>query len=244
MVIFEKLVNKIQLRFKDRVNAANILSAALKDLLDRDELKNSLVLGIPRGGIIVADIVVSKLASKHFDIIIPRKMAIPHNEEVAFGAVMEDGTAYINKELISSLKITQDYIESEIQRQLLEIKRRGMTYRKRESMLREYKQIFLSENIRNTILVDDGVATGATLIVAAKWIKQNFKSTKIIVAATVAPRETVETIQKEIDPGDLVEVTIKPDKRNFKYVGQFYKDFDPVVDEQVIQIMNRRGLLR
>jgi putative phosphoribosyl transferase len=95
-IIFDKISSKFQLRLKDRDNAANILGEALKDVIKKEqERKDSIVLGIPRGGVIVGDIIARKLACE-FDIIIPRKLRAPHSGEIAIGAVMEDGTTYLN----------------------------------------------------------------------------------------------------------------------------------------------------
>jgi putative phosphoribosyl transferase len=91
-MLLDRISSKFQLRLKDRANAGNILGEALKDIIknEQERNENTIVLGIPRGGVIVADIVARKLSSE-FDIIIPRKIRAPHNEEVAIGAVMEDG---------------------------------------------------------------------------------------------------------------------------------------------------------
>ena len=111
-MIFESISSKFHLRFKDRTNAGNILADALKDKIKKDERPYSIVLGIPRGGVVVADIVANKL-SCHFDIVIPRKLGAPHNEEVAIGAVMEDGTTYLNEEIVRILEVSKEYIEKE-----------------------------------------------------------------------------------------------------------------------------------
>jgi putative phosphoribosyl transferase len=118
------------------------------------------VLGIPRGGVIVADIIAKKLSCE-FDIIIPRKLHAPHNEELAIGATMEDGTTYLNDELIRELEISQEYIEKEKIEQIGEIKRRYSLYR--NVRRREYQ---FKDN--TVILADDGAATGATVIAAAR----------------------------------------------------------------------------
>jgi predicted phosphoribosyltransferase len=98
---------QIQLRFKDRINAANILAAALTDRLDKQERMDAHILGIPRGGVIIADIIASKLQATNFNIIISRRLTIAHDEETAFGAVMLDGTTYLNHDM----KVTFSYIE-------------------------------------------------------------------------------------------------------------------------------------
>src|SRR5215212_3259206 len=162
-VIFESISNKFHLRFRDRTNAGNILASALNDKIKKDERPYSIVLGIPRGGVVVADIVANKL-SCHFDIVIPRKLGAPHNEEVAIGAVMEDGTTYLNEEIVRILEVSKEYIEKEKAKQIQEIKRRTMLYRRS----RDYE---LSDK-QNIVLVDDGAATGATAIAAAKWVRR------------------------------------------------------------------------
>src|SRR5919107_5096599 len=114
MSIFESITSKFQFRLKDRANAANILGEALKDVIkNKEERKASIVLGIPRGGVIVGDIIARKLSCE-FDIIIPRKLRAPHSEELAIGAVMEDDTTtYLNDTLVKELEVSQEYIEKE-----------------------------------------------------------------------------------------------------------------------------------
>ena len=105
--MFKSLLNKFQLRFKNREWAANVLAESLKDMLKNKKInsKDIVVFGIPRGGVVTADVIAQKL-NAGFDIVIPRKIAAPHNEELAIGAVMEDGTTYLNDELIRILNIS------------------------------------------------------------------------------------------------------------------------------------------
>jgi putative phosphoribosyl transferase len=113
--MFHSIKNKFQFKFKDRVAAANILSAALMDSISKEQLNNNVitVLGILRGGVILADMVATKLKASNFDIVIPTKLRIPHNEEAAFGAIMGDGTVYIDDRIVRDLDISQEYIEKE-----------------------------------------------------------------------------------------------------------------------------------
>src|SRR4029078_6798199 len=142
--MFDSLKNKFQLRYKNRELAANILTGALKDSFRKlkvDKKQDSiLVLGIPRGGVVVADIVFSKLKSSsfncEFDIIIPRKLGAPGNQEIAIGAIMNGGeggedeiTTCLYEDLIKELVISQEYIENEKLKQIEEIKRRKLLYR-------------------------------------------------------------------------------------------------------------------
>jgi putative phosphoribosyl transferase len=109
-MIFESISSKFQIKLKDRANAANILGEALKDVIKNKERKASIVLGIPRGGVIVGDIIARKLSCE-FDIIVPRKLRAPHSEELAIGAVIEDGTTYLNNILVRELEVSQEYIK-------------------------------------------------------------------------------------------------------------------------------------
>ena len=123
--MFDSLKNKFQLRYKNRELAANILTGALKDSFRKlkvDRKQDSILeLGIPRGGVVVADIVFSKLKSSsfdcEFDIIIPRKLGAPGNQEIAIGAIMEqendEPTTYLNEDLIKELEISQEHIEND-----------------------------------------------------------------------------------------------------------------------------------
>ena len=96
------------MKFRDRIEAGNLLAEKLAE----KEHAPALVLGIPRGGVILADIVAKKIGAD-FDIVIPRKLGAPKNEELAIGAVMEDGTSYINRYIVNALRIPQDYLGSE-----------------------------------------------------------------------------------------------------------------------------------
>ncbi|MGB8777268.1 MAG: phosphoribosyltransferase family protein [Nitrososphaeraceae archaeon] len=194
---------------------------------ERERRENIMTLGIPRGGVIVGNIVAKKLSSE-FDIIIPRKLRAPHTEEVAIGAVMEDGYVYLNREIVRELSISQDYIEKEKSIQINEIKRRTAIYRNRTDTI--------ATRIRHKnsiVLVDDGVATGATAIVTARWIK-TINPNCLIIAVPIAPKDSINLLRKE---ANHIEVITSPSSSNFKSVGQYYRDFKPVTDEQVINIM-------
>jgi predicted phosphoribosyltransferase len=161
--------------------------------------------------------------------VIPRKLGAPENEELAIGAVMEDGTSYINRYIVSALRIPQNYIESERVRQAAEIRRRAAAYRKPG----------LSYNIagKNVIIVDDGIATGATVIASARWARKHHPST-LTIAVPVAPSQSVEVLEQESDSVIVLHMPY-----DFGSVGQFYEEFGPVSDDQVTQIMRSRGLL-
>jgi putative phosphoribosyl transferase len=199
-------------------------------LKKKEEIENVVVLAIPRGGIIVADIIARKLKTDNFEVIIPKRLLTPHNKENAFGAIMEDGTTFIDERIVDALSISNEYIQQEKERQLQEVRRRALVYRNSENLLNYSNEI----NVENktVILVDDGAASGATLIVAARWIKKRkehqFK--KLVIAIPVAPKDTGSLLEKECDH---LEIVMKPSLSSFKSVSQYYKDFKPIYDEQV-----------
>jgi putative phosphoribosyl transferase len=210
-------------KFRDRADAG----ALLAERLAQKGRENSIVLGIPRGGVMIADIVSERLGAD-FDIVVPRKLGAPENEELAIGAVMEDGTSYINRYLVNALRISTEYVEGEKARQSEEIRRRVAAYRKPSGYNLAGK---------NAILVDDGIATGATVIASARWaMKQN--PSRLTVAVPVAPPQSVEVLEQE---ADSVIVLLTP--RDFSSVGQFYEEFGAVSDEHVMKVMRSRGLL-
>lgn len=211
------------MKFRDRADAG----ALLAEKLSERGHDNSIVLGIPRGGVMIADIAARRLGAG-FDIVIPRKLGAPENGELAIGAVMEDGTSYTNRYLVSALRIQQDYIEGEKARQSAEIKRRSAAYRKPGDYQLAGK---------NVILVDDGIATGATIVASARWARKRNPSS-ITVAVPVAPPQSVEVLEQEAD-----SVIVLHTPRDFSSVGQFYEEFVAVSDEQVMQVMRSRGLL-
>jgi putative phosphoribosyl transferase len=217
----------LQITFKDRISAASILSSILKGRIKakkKDRQDQILILGIPRGGIVVADIVAQKL-NADFDIVIPRKLRAPDNEENSIGAIMADGSVYLDALKLRWLKVPPEYIEKEKAEQLREIVRRVALYRP------DNHGYNISD--RTVILVDDGVASGATLIPAARWIKKQ-QPKQLIIAAPVASEQAAELLKKE---AEQLKFIITPS--NLIKISQFYRDFEPVADEQVIDILKK-----
>jgi putative phosphoribosyl transferase len=216
------------LRFKDRETAASTLAALLKDAIKGIEPNDILVIGIPRGGVITADVIAKKLNAK-FDFIIPRKLRAPFNEELAIGAVIDtqNPLVYTDDVIIKQIGIPRQYIESEKLRQIEEIKRR-------ESL---YGSHLNTTDVagKTVILVDDGAARGATLIVSARWIGK-LKPNKLIIGTPVAPKGTIELLKKEADRIDLL---ISPSNSKFGSVGRYYQSFLPVSDETVIETIQK-----
>lgn len=175
---------------------------------------------------------VAKKLSANFDLAIAKRIVSEHNEEITLGAVMDDGTYYLNQDVISELGISPKDIDNEISFQIAEITRKKTIYQDGERLI--------EERIRNrtVILVDDGAASGATVIAAVRWTKK-FKPRQILAALPVAPKQTISLIKKE---ADKVECIIMPDISTFSSIEQFYVDFSQLTDNQVIEVTRTRGL--
>ena len=220
--------------FEDRIDAAYKLTKEMDNYLKYEQKnvtfsnKELIVLAIPRGGIVLANVIVSHFGCE-LDIIVSRKIRHESNEELAIGAVMPDGTFFINERILKILPISQKYLEQEIEFQRKEINRRLIEFRGTTSYADKLKN-------KIVILVDDGIATGATITASAMWLKKNHAYKKLIIAVPVAPRtsETVDTLNRI---ADKVIVLYSPE--DFSAVGQFYQRFDQVSDEEVKEIMRR-----
>jgi len=234
--MFETISRRFQLKFKDRVAAGSILGEILKDSLRKDKERYSIVvLGVPRGGVVTADSVARKLSSAFgsivFDIIIPRKLTDTDNKEQAIGAVMEDGTLYLHEELISMFQITATYLEKETEEQIKEIRRRKILY----SVYRPFNGYEYLED-KAVILVDDGAATGATLIATARWLRRKYTPKRLVIAIPVAPKDTVKTLEYECDT-----VIVISQSSIFRSVEQFYHNFEQISDDKVLEILRIRN---
>ncbi len=212
------------------MSAGEILANVLADFFKKESKKAPVtVLAIPRGGVVIGDAIASKFSQSEFDTLIPRKLGAPNNPELAIGAVMQDRTAYYNERLIQTLHVSKEYLDSEIDQQVQEILRRISLYR----------NAFKPYNIagRSVVVVDDGIATGATVMVVVKWIKK-YNPESVLIAVPVAPEDTVAKLSTE---GTPVQVITTPS--SFGSVGQFYEDFHQVTDEEVKEIARKWGLL-
>jgi len=207
--------------FSDRIDAGKQLGRKLEFLKGQDPL----ILAIPRGGVVVADTIATVLDCK-LDIIVSRKIGAPQNPELAIGAVLHDGSYFPNSEVVKMLQVPQSYIDLEKSIQMKEIERRLINYRGSMQYNLENKII---------VIVDDGIATGATILVATLWVKKQ-KPKKVIIAVPIGSNES---IQKLREIADEVVVLHSPDF--FNAVGEFYKDFEQVEDETVLGIMRKYG---
>ena len=222
--------------FVDRTGAAKQLAEKLLWLKDaaqklRKYYYNNdnplIILAIPRGRVVIGDVISDRLEAK-LDLIVPRKIGAPFDPELAIGAVMPDGTCFLNTSRVEALQVPQRYIAAQTEEQMKEIDRRLLSYRGRRGYNNE-----LEDKI--VILVDDGIATGSTIYAAAQWIKAQ-KCSQLVIAVPVGPKETIEKL-KEV--ADMVIVIDAP--RSFQAVGEFYQDFSQVTDDEVKDIMLRHG---
>jgi putative phosphoribosyl transferase len=207
--------------FKDRKDAGLQLASNLENYRHREEV---MVLSLPRGGVITGYEIASSLHCP-LDIIIVRKLNFPGQPELAIGAVSERGTVVLNESIISAYSITEEYIKEEISRQKSEIERKIRLYRK-DGKIPELAG-------RIIILVDDGVATGATMKAAISMLKME-DIAKLIVALPVAPPGTAAELRQMVD--EFICLEIPPD---FMAVGSYYQDFVQIGDEEVIEILRK-----
>ena len=233
-MVFDRLFGRFQLKVKDRESAGNILGETLKKIVKKEDRNNTIVLGIPRGGIIIAEVIARKLACE-LDIFIVKRLRSPYNEELAIGAVTEGGTTFLNELIIKELKISQEFIEGEISHQLQEIKRLTQLYNhKNKSSLERNAIDFKNKTI---VIVDDGAATGSTIIATIRSVRKNMNPKRLIIAVPVSPKATINRLNNE--EIDQIEVITSPQNRNFVSIEQYYQNFDQVTDKQVIEIIQR-----
>ena len=222
-------------KFHDRKEAGLLLADKLKLYIKNafsSEVKKEsfIVMAIPRGGVILGDIVASEL-NIDLDIIICKKIGAENNPELAIGAVMADGSYIINEDIINRINTSHGYISKQVELQKNEIERRLMEFRGNKEYHNKLKD-------KTIILIDDGIATGATILAAVKWLKEKHFSKKLIVAVPVAPLES-SILDKLNQIADKVIVIFSP--YDFAAVGQFYEHFDQVSDKEVKEIMNKYG---
>lgn len=207
------------IHFENRREAGKRLASKLSAYKN---CADAIVLGIPRGGVIVAD-EIARALNLALDIFITRKIGAPFNHELALGAIASDGTVYLDQQLIREFGLSQHSIENACEAQKREIERRAAMYR------RDRPPLNLENKI--AILVDDGVATGATTLAALRALRHQNPS-RLILAVPVAPKQMVQPLRAACD-----ELVLLAAPEPFIAVGYFYEDFEQVTDEQVVGIL-------
>jgi putative phosphoribosyl transferase len=208
--------------YADRQSSGRMLARRLMTYAHADVV----VLGIPRGGVPVAKEVAEALGAP-LDVVVVRKLGAPGEPELGIGAVVDGDhpDTIFNQEIIESLGISDQYIKAEIARQLKEVNRRETAYRSGRAKI--------SLAGKTVIVVDDGIATGSSVRAALRGVRrQNPK--RLVLAIPVAPAESVEALRGEAD-----EIVCLETPENFFAVGQFFRDFSQVSDDEVKVILNK-----
>ncbi|HET9482076.1 MAG TPA: phosphoribosyltransferase [Candidatus Polarisedimenticolia bacterium] len=203
------------MRFRDRVQAGHLLAERLACYAGRPEV---IVLGLPRGGVLVAAQVARELDAP-LDVLVVRKLGVPGHEELAMGAIASGGIRVLNDDVIRSLWIDPARFEGVAEAETLELERREKTFRGDRPALDLRGRI--------VILVDDGVATGCTIRAAARAARQ-CGPVRLVVAVPVAPPEFAAGVDL---PADEIVCLLQPE--SLRAVGQWYEEFPQTTDEEV-----------
>ena len=204
-----------EVTYADRTEAGRELGAAVAARLRPDE--DAVVLGLARGGVVVAA-QVARLTGKPLDVVVVRKIGAPENEELAIGAVGEEGEPILNDAAIGEFAIFDEYVIMAVRRAREEMQRRVAAYRQGPRPAVAGK---------TAVLVDDGIATGATIEAAIETVKR-WGAGRVVVAVPVISRQAEARLRSRVD--DLVALLVP---RLFLAVGQFYDEFPQVTDDQV-----------
>ncbi|OGY28068.1 MAG: hypothetical protein A2Z42_02510 [Candidatus Woykebacteria bacterium RBG_19FT_COMBO_43_10] len=205
--------------FESREEAGTLLADQLKKYG-----KDCVVLAIPRGGVVVGA-QIARALSCPFEVVIIRKLGAPGNPELAIGATTSKGGVVLDQELIKRLEVTKGYIRSELSRQQKEARRREKVYLKGET---------INITDKTVILVDDGIATGATVETAIQAVKEKLPA-KVVLAVPVAPPHTVERLKNEVD-----ELVVLSTPEHFWAIGEFYEHFPQISDGEVVKILQNK----
>jgi putative phosphoribosyl transferase len=211
----------LQLPFRDRVEAGRALAARLAPFRGQ----HAVVLGIPRGGVPVAR-EVARAIEGELDIIVARKLGAPFSEELAIGAVTADGARYLNPDVVRDLGVTPEYLERVTATQLAEARRREARFRGGASgpALKD----------RIVVLVDDGLATGATMQAAVRAVRAAHPR-RLVVGVPVAASDTCQALRAAVD-----ELVCLATPEPFYSVGAHYEHFEAVPDAEVEAILKQR----
>lgn len=207
-------------KYQDRYEAGKVLAEELASYKNK---KNLIILALPRGGVPVA-YEIAKNLNAPLDVFIVRKLGVPTHEELAMGAIAFGGTIVFNEDIIKQLHIPKKMIDEVILNEQQELKRRNLKYRDDKP--------FPDLKNKMVILVDDGIATGATMRAAIAAIKKHHPQ-ELIVAVPVAAKETCDALQSTVDK------FICPMRPEFFYaVGAWYDVFEQTEDEEVYRLLS------
>ena len=215
-----------RLPFRDRREAGAVLAGMLDRYAGHPDV---LVLGLPRGGVPVAFEVAARLGAA-LDVFIVRKLGVPGQEELAFGAVASGGVRVLNYDVVRSMGIPQHVIDAVAARETEEIRRREILYRENRPSL--------SPSGRPVVLVDDGLATGATMLAGVRALRA-MNVRRLVAAVPVGSREACGMFRSEAD-----EVVCAAMPEPFRAVGLWYENFDPTTDNEVVELLETAARTR
>ena len=204
--------------FSDRLEAGQLLGNELKTLRG----KRAVVLGIPRGGLIIAS-ALSQALEAELDIVLSHKLGAPSNPELAIGAISEDGKLFLDEKLIERLNVKNTYVEQAKTVQQVEIARRAGQYRAICSKVPLQGRV--------VVVTDDGLATGATMQASLRAVRQE-QPAKLIAAVPVGPEDTVRKLAQDTD-----EMLCLRSPPLFCAVGEFYMRFEQIEEQEVLEIL-------
>jgi putative phosphoribosyl transferase len=208
--------------FIDRADAGSTLARSLESYKKNPD---TMILGLARGGVVVAHRV-AELLQLPFDVIVVKKIGAPGNEELALGAVTDTGETFWNQDILSYLSVPPAILKREKQKQMDAARVRGEQYRGMRKPIDIHN--------KTVLLIDDGIATGASMHAAVQAVKER-GAKKVIVAAPVASIESVQSLKELAD-----EVICPHTPSNFAAVGAFYRDFFQTTDKDVMNLLKAR----
>ena len=214
-------MKKVNMLFKNR-NEAGILLAS--DLSSYKNQLDVLVIGLARGGVVIAYEIAKKL-NLPLNVVVPRKIGAPGNPELALGSIMANGEGVFNDSIINLLNVSQDYLSTEIEKEKVIAQQRENSYRRYAPLAKINSKII--------ILVDDGIATGSTMLASIQAMRGESVK-KVIVAAPVASVESARLVKENCDEFVCPHVS-----RDFIGVGMYYENFDQVSDSEVIELLQK-----
>jgi putative phosphoribosyl transferase len=207
--------------FENRADAGRRLATQLGNYANRNDV---IVLGIPRGGVPVAFEIAMALNAP-LDVFVSRKLGVPWQEELAFGAVASGGVRVLDSEVVGGVGISDSEIERVTATARMEVERRERAYRNDRPPL--------ELEGRTVILVDDGIATGSSMSAAISALRE-LKLARLVIAVPVAPESTCNRLEREVD--QLVCVLMP---ESFSGIGEFYDDFSQLADAEVTELLRR-----